>query len=84
VPFINSTTGAEETALSIAALVSVDRSRMLIGAINRGEANLEAGREAARNAYSFISWGFRGGKREMDTDESRGLEIILRSKGCGM
>lgn len=55
-PFINSTTGAEETALSIAALVSVDRSRMLIGDINRGEANLEAGREAARNACGLVSW----------------------------
>ena len=31
VPFMNSTTGADPTALSIAALVSVDRSRMCEG-----------------------------------------------------
>jgi len=38
---------------------------MLIGDINRGEANLEAGREAARNACGFVSRELREG-RERD------------------
>ena len=54
VPFMNKTTGAELTALSIAARVSADRYLKATGE-NRGEANLEAkagvGRAACRNAY---------------------------------
>jgi len=54
VPFINSTTGADATALSIACLVSEDRYRKAMGEI-RGTANLEAivgaGRAACRNAF---------------------------------
>jgi hypothetical protein len=55
VPFINSTTGAEATALSIAALVSEDKSRADMGE-NLG-ANLEVregiGRAAWRNACCY-------------------------------
>jgi hypothetical protein len=54
VPFMNKTTGAELTALSIAARVSAERYLKATGE-NRGEANLEAkagvGRAACRNAY---------------------------------
>ena len=52
VPFINRTTGADPTALSIAARVSVERKRAEMG-VNRGEENLEAnaaGRAVWRNA----------------------------------
>lgn len=53
VPFMNRTTGADPTALSIAALVSVERKRAAMGE-NRGEvdlkANAGAGRTACRNA----------------------------------
>lgn len=54
VPFINRTTGAEATALSIACRVSVDRNLEAMGVI-RGyenlEANFGAGRAAFRKAY---------------------------------
>jgi hypothetical protein len=53
VPFMNSTTGADSTALSIAARVSAERKRADMG-VRRLEANLEAkvgaGRAAWRNA----------------------------------
>lgn len=52
---MNSTTGAELTALSIAALTSVDRKRDAIGE-NRGLENLEAnvaGRAVCRKAWTF-------------------------------
>lgn len=57
---MNSTTGAEPTAFSIAALVSEDRKRVAIGVIRELE-NLEAkdgaGRAACRNAWSrFVSF----------------------------
>jgi hypothetical protein len=53
VPFMNNTTGADPTALSMAALVSAERKRAEMGK-NRGEENLDAnvgaGRVAWRNA----------------------------------
>jgi len=49
VPFMKRTTGAEATALSIAALVSVERRREAMGE-NLGMANLDAGRAVSRNA----------------------------------
>jgi len=55
---MNSTTGAEATALSIAALVSVERNRRAMGE-NRGEENLDAklgaGRAACRNAWRVFN-----------------------------
>jgi hypothetical protein len=58
VPFMNKTTGAELTALSIAARVSAERYLKATGE-NRGGANLEAkagvGRAACRNAYKIPS-----------------------------
>jgi hypothetical protein len=52
VPFMNKTTGADPTALSIACRVSVDRYRRAMGEIRREnlEANVGAGRAACRNA----------------------------------
>jgi hypothetical protein len=50
VPFMNSTTGADATALSIAAFVSVERNRATKGE-NRGEENLEANAGAGRAAW---------------------------------
>jgi hypothetical protein len=55
VPFMNSTTGAEFTALSIACLVSAERNRAAMGVIRELEsleARLGAGRAACRNAYN--------------------------------
>lgn len=61
VPFINSTTGLESTALSIAALVSVERRRVwnsvkgmswhlgIVAAIGR------IGRDARRKACNIVS-----------------------------
>lgn len=51
-PFMKSTTGADPTAFSIAALVSVERNRVAMGE-NWGYENLEANvgaRVACRNA----------------------------------
>jgi len=56
VPFINSTTGAELTALSIACLVSAERNRAAMGVIRELKslkAKLGAGRAACRNACKF-------------------------------
>jgi len=47
---MNSTTGADATALSIAAFVSVERNRAAKGE-NRGEENLEANAGAGRAAW---------------------------------
>jgi hypothetical protein len=56
VPFMNSTTGADATALSIVAFVSAERNRAVMGE-NRGvenlEANVGAGRAAWRNALKL-------------------------------
>ncbi len=53
---MNSTTGAEATALSIVAFISAERNRALMGE-NRGVENLEAsvgaGRAAWRNAFKL-------------------------------
>lgn len=57
VPFINKTTGADPTALSIAARVSVERKRAAMD-VKRGEENLEANaaeRAVWRNAYFIPS-----------------------------
>jgi len=53
VPFMNSTTGADPTALSMAALVSAEIKRADMGEYLGGrslEANVGAGRVAWRNA----------------------------------
>lgn len=56
VPFMNSTTGVEPTALSIAALVSVERSRLWNGVEGMGchlgivAARGSMGRDARRKA----------------------------------
>jgi hypothetical protein len=47
---MNSTTGADATALSMAALVSVDRNRAAMAG-TRGEENLEANNGAGRAAW---------------------------------
>jgi hypothetical protein len=49
---MNKTTGADATALSIAALVSDDSSLAVMLGVNL-EANRGAGRTAWRNAYVF-------------------------------
>lgn len=59
---MNSTTGAEPTALSIAALVSVDRKRIL-EEMEMGEMRVEAnwdGRDACLKAWEFVNC-VRGG-----------------------
>lgn len=53
VPFIKRTTGADATALSIAALVSDESNLVAMLGVNL-EANRGAGRTAWRNAYSFM------------------------------
>jgi hypothetical protein len=63
VPFMKSTTGAEATALSIAALVSVERRREAMGE-NLGEANrVAAGRTAWRSAWVLLVGYSRNGER---------------------
>jgi hypothetical protein len=58
VPFINKTTGAEATALSIAALTSLESSRAWKGVTKRDGAKArDAGivvRAAARNAFVLV------------------------------
>ena len=65
VPFMNSTTGADPTALSIAALVSVDKNRAAMG-VYRGYANLEAkagaGRAACRKTCRVLELLFTGSR----------------------
>jgi hypothetical protein len=57
VPFMNKTTGADPTALSIAALTSLERHRAWNGVIKRsGAEGRVAGvlaRVAARNAWTY-------------------------------
>jgi len=52
VPFMNSTTGAEVTASSIAFLVSADRNRAAMGEMRWNLVASGAGRAARRKAYS--------------------------------
>jgi hypothetical protein len=87
VPFINSTTGADPTALSIAALVSVERKRTAMGE-NRGDENLEANvgaRAAWRNAcITYHQHIFGQGVEDLRlADDNSGLEIILTVTTCG-
>lgn len=61
VPFMNKTTGAEATALSIAARISSDRRRICVEVRKRGavaEARGRLARVAARKAYKTISARF--------------------------
>jgi hypothetical protein len=60
---MNRTTGAEPTALSIAARVSWERNRAAMGEIRgkeRREANVGDGRAACRNACVCFRLGFVG------------------------
>lgn len=54
VPFMNRTTGAEDTASSIAVRVSADKKRLAMGEI-RGE-NLEAKDGAAARRKAWMGW----------------------------
>jgi hypothetical protein len=61
VPFMNRTTGLVATALSIAALVSLDRSLSWRG-VRRDRRGIEVlvaiGRATCRKALGTIRWGF--------------------------
>jgi hypothetical protein len=81
VPFMNNTTGAEPTALSIACLVSDDKYRKAVGEIRGYEnlvANIGAGRAAWRKAcVAPVSIGKEFLERSALTDDKVGLINIL-------
>jgi len=78
---MNSTTGADATALSIACLVSEDRYRKAMGEIRDAanlEAMVEAGRAAWRNAFiASVHVLSYSPQFSMLTDDKTGLANIL-------
>jgi hypothetical protein len=82
VPFMNNTTGADPTALSMAALVSAERKRAEMGKNRGGEnldANVGAGRVAWRNASRGLVLVLLWGNKESinHTEDNSGLETIF-------